>query len=294
MRLPDISTIETNLPEIRGLIHLAQGGQKVVYKGTHDRFGTVVLKLVLDPSANERTQREIDVATQCCFPNVPKLCEWGSFVYDGGQTIFLIEQCISGTTLRQFLVDNGRMPTAQAILLMHSLLETAVELEKEHLVHRDIKPENIMVSDDGSFWLLDFGIARHLQRTSLTATAARFGPHTPGYAAPEQFRNVKSEIDIRADLFSIGVVVYESITGAHPFAAGSADPLEVLRRTETLVANPLDIPEDTRRQLSGFLGVLMAKYPSRRPPNAQAALDWFNNLTPTLLLDFDSLRQEGL
>lgn len=294
MRLPDINTIEANLTNIHGLVHIAEGGQKVVYKGTHDSYGTVVLKLVLNSTSNERTEREIDVTTRCSFSNVPKLFEWGTLEYEDGQTVFLIEQCISGITLRQYLINNGHMQTALAMRLMHSLLTTAVELEKEQLVHRDIKPENIMVSDDETFWLLDFGIARHLQKTSLTATAARFGPHTPGYAAPEQFRNVKGEINIRADLFSIGVVVYESITGTHPFADDSPDPLEILRRTETLIANPLNVPEDAKKQLSGLLGVMMAKYPSRRPPSALVALEWLNDIKPTLLVDINSIRQEEL
>jgi serine/threonine-protein kinase len=145
-------------------------------------------------------------------------------------------------------------------------------------VHRDIKPENIMVCTDGTFKLIDFGIARHLIKSSLTPTEAHFGPHTAGYAAPEQFRNLKKEIDIRTDLFAIGVVVYEALAGKHPFIEGSRDQLETLRRTETMIPPPLKVAVDKEDQLSNFIAVLMAKYPSRRPPTAVQAQQWFASI----------------
>ena len=129
---------------------------------------------------------------------------------------------------------------------------------------------------------MDFGIARHLEKPSITATDAHFGPHTPGYAPPEQFRNIKKEVDIRADLFSIGVLVYEAIAGEHPFISGARDYLDILRRTETLAVNFLVIPEDSQKQLGGFINILMSKYPSRRPKTAQIALDWYYALLPTI------------
>lgn len=282
MQIPDLSTIKRNLPNIQDITYLDQGGQKVVYKGTHQKYGLIVLKLILDASTSERAQREIDVATKCNFPNVPKLYEWGSFLYEGNQTMYLLEQYIAGQTLRNYLNAYKKLSFDKALELLGKLLETAVELEKQQLVHRDIKPENIMICDNGSFWILDFGIARHLKRTSITATDAHFGPHTPGYAAPEQFRNVKKEIDIRSDLFSIGVLIYEAITGEHPFVNGSRDHLDILRRTETLVVDFLVIPEDSQKQLSGFINILMSKYPSRRPKTAKIALNWYYALLPTI------------
>lgn len=282
MKMPELSIITKNLPDIQDITYLEQGGQKIVYRGTHKTYGSIVLKLILNPSASERIQREIDVATKGNFPNVPKLYEWGSFTYEDGQTIYLIEQYIPGQTLRNYLNVHKKLPLDKALELLGKLLETAVELEKQQLVHRDIKPENIIVSDDGSFWLLDFGIARHLKKTSITATEAHFGPHTPGYASPEQFRNVKKEVDIRADLFSIGVLIYEAIAGEHPFVSGARDHLDILRRTEALAVNFLVIPEDSQKQLGGFINILMSKYPSRRPKTARIALDWYYALLPTI------------
>ena len=139
-----------------------------------------------------------------------------------------------------------------------------------------------MLDDKGKFWILDFGIARHLEKASITKTEARFGPHTVGYAAPEQFRNYKKDIDIRADLFSIGVVAYEAFSGVNPFWLEAQNAIDVLYRTETVLPSPLLIPGDSQRQLSGLIGIMMEKFPSRRPSSAEVALNWFESLLPTI------------
>jgi len=276
MKPPDIDTIQRSIRGIRDLKPLAQGGQKIVFRATHDDYGEVVIKVILQP--NERIQREIDIAIACDIPNTAHLYEWGNIEHDGHKILFIIEQYVEGVNLREEMKAKGRLPTDQVLTLIDTLLKTAVALEKEHLVHRDIKPENIMVCPDGTFKLLDFGIARHLAMPSLTPTDANFGPHTAGYAAPEQFRNLKKEIDIRTDLFAIGVVAYEALTGKQPFADGSRNQLDTLRRTETIVPASLKIDKDQENQLSNFIAVLMAKYPSRRPPTALQAQQWFDSI----------------
>jgi eukaryotic-like serine/threonine-protein kinase len=282
MSLPSVDAIKENLPDLENVSPITQGGQKIVYKASHRVHGEVVLKLILDADSSERIQREIEVATKYQFENVPKLYEWGQLDGKDVQTIFLLEQYIKGETLRSRLDRDGALPLNQGIDLLKSLLCIAVEMEKVQLVHRDIKPENIMLDDNGRLWVLDFGIARHLDKASITATENRYGPHTPGYAAPEQFRNMKNEIDIRADLFSIGIVAYEVFSGVHPFRDGARSHVDVLQRTENIKLSPLVIRGDTQGQLSRFISVLAEKYPSRRPKTAQTALDWFIALLPSI------------
>lgn len=265
-----------SLPELSNVQPIAQGGQKTVYKAVHKDFGDVVLKVVLD--ANDRILREISIAVECDFLNVPELYFWKELIIDGQDIVVLIEQFIPGKTLRDYLNTNSSLSRHNCIMLCHSLLKTAVELEQKNLVHRDIKPENIIWGDDGNFWILDFGIARHLDLTSLTATNARFGPATVGYAAPEQLRNMKKQVDIRADLFSIGVVIFEAITGSNPFIDGARDALEVLQRTESLKLNSKMLQEFAGLELGQFVLVLMEKYASRRPTSAAQALQWFEEI----------------
>jgi serine/threonine-protein kinase len=198
--------------------------------------------------------------------------------------MYLIEQRIAGETLRSRLIRTRPLSLDVVVTLMQTLLDTAVEMEDRRLVHRDIKPPNIMVDQVGRFWLLDFGIARHLDKSSLTKGVRQFGLATFGYAAPEQLRNVRRDIDIRTDLFAIGVVAYECLSGINPFTDSARDLLEVVRRTEQDRPAPLHIPGDRQRQLSGFLATLMAKQPSLRPSSAREAADWFAALLPTLVI----------
>jgi eukaryotic-like serine/threonine-protein kinase len=276
MRHLDIDTIQRYISGIRDLEPLAQGGQKIVFRATHNDHGEIVIKVILQP--DKRIEREIDIAIASNIPNTAHLYEWGNFDHYGHNVIYIIEEYIEGKNMREELKSLGKLPTKQVLKLLDMLFETIVAMEKEKLVHRDIKPENLMVCPDGTFKLLDFGIARQLAQSSLTPTGAHFGPHTAGYAAPEQFRNLKKKIDIRTDMFAIGVVAYEALSGIHPFVEGSRDQLETLRRTETTVPAVLKIDMDNEGQLADFITVLMAKYPSRRPPTAVQAWEWFDSI----------------
>jgi len=102
-----------------------------------------------------------------------------------------------------------RKPVLKLGLQVMEALERA---ERSQIVHRDVKPENIMQDSAGGFWLLDFGIARHLDLSSLTASGLPYRKMTLGYAPPEQCRNFKREIDSRADLFALGVTMHECAT----------------------------------------------------------------------------------
>ena len=282
MYLPNEATICLKLPRLKSLAPLTTGGQKMVYRAVHDVHGAVVLKLFLNASTDARIGREIEVITTALFTNVPRIFEWGTITHAGGDTAYLIEELIAGETLRDVLSREGHLPLDRVLILLDQLLSTAVELEARRLVHRDIKPENILVGSDGNFWLLDFGIARHLDKASITASGAPLGPSTPGYAPPEQFGNIKRDIDIRADLFAIGIVAYEVLIGAHPFRHGARDQMDIYRRTATIDTPPLSIPGDSQKLLSGLLSALMAKHPSRRPRTAKQARDWFISLLPTI------------
>lgn len=236
------------------------------------------------PNTDQRVQREIEIITQSILSNVPKIYEYKNLNINGQETLFIIEQYISGSNIRVLLQKTGTFSFADAVIVLHQLLSIIVKLENKHLVHRDIKPDNILLDNDNVLWLLDFGIARHLDMTSITATEEHFGPHTLGYAAPEQYRNIKATIDSRADLFSVGVVFYELITGDNPYTLAAQSPLDVIRRIEHVNVPKLDISIVQTQQMADFIYTLMAKYPSRRPLTAKQALSWFDEIHETLIL----------
>ncbi|MDR1204201.1 MAG: serine/threonine protein kinase [Peptococcaceae bacterium] len=259
---------------------LARGGQKVVYSATHPIFGCVVVKLFFKTDA--RSQREIDISANSDFDCVPAIYEIGHVTYVGADTLYVVEQRVDGEELRKRIERGERFTLKEAVDFLGQGLAFIKQLEDKNIVHRDIKPENIIVSADRKVYFLDFGIARILGVPSLTKTEALIGPHTPGYAAPEQFNNLKSDIDSRADLFSIGVVTYECLSGKNPFNEGATSHLDILQRTETITPVSFQIQGDTQQQFMGLLSSLMGKFPSRRPKDATQALNWLSAAKSTL------------
>lgn len=263
---------------------LARGGQKVVFDAVHKSYGQCVIKLYFQLN-DPRSLREIEIEKGLNLPMVPQIYETGTIEYENTETLFIIEQKICGTELRKSLNDGVKFSLKEAVHFLEQGLNFITSIEKKGIVHRDIKPENIIRTEDGEVFFLDFGIARILGADSLTRTGAIMGPHTPGYAAPEQFNNLKKEIDSRADIFSLGVVTYECITGKNPFREGSSNALEVLQKTETITPVQYTIKGDTQSQFMALLGAMMGKYPSRRPKTAEQALGWLEAAKKTFVYE---------
>ena len=263
---------------------MARGGQKIVFDGVHNSYGETVIKLYFQLN-DPRSLREIQIERDLNLSMVPKIYETGTIEYEGTETLYIIEQNVKGTELRKVLESGKRFSLEEAVTFLEQGLEFIACIENKGIVHRDIKPENIIRADDGRIFFLDFGIARILGADSLTRTGAMMGPHTPGYAAPEQFNNLKKEIDSRADIFSLGVVTYECITGKNPFREGSINALEVLQKTETITPVQYSIKGDTQSQFMALLGAMMGKYPSRRPRTAKQAIDWLKVAKKTFVYE---------
>ena len=263
---------------------MARGGQKIVFDGVHNSYGETVIKLYFQLN-DPRSLREIQIERDLNLSMVPKIYETGTIEYEGTETLYIIEQKVKGTELRKVLESGKRFSLEEAVTFLEQGLEFIACIENKGIVHRDIKPENIIRADDGRIFFLDFGIARILGADSLTRTGAMMGPHTPGYAAPEQFNNLKKEIDSRADIFSLGVVTDECITGKNPFREGSINALEVLQKTETITPVQYSIKGDTQSQFMALLGAMMGKYPSRRPRTAKQAIDWLKVAKKTFVYE---------
>jgi serine/threonine protein kinase len=210
---------------------LGRGGMKNAYRGSRDGVD-LVLKVVREPvisddndgatSLPNRIRREIDGMRAVQHPSIVRVIEGPEIaIIDGQQRVWYIEPFYSGGTLESRL--GAPHPEPDVIDLMGHL-SAAVEVLSEHgIVHRDIKPGNIVFDSDGVPVLLDLGIAFFVGLTPLTN---QFGasPRTDVYAAPEQFdvRN-RVSLDARTDLFLVGMVAFEMLTGIHPFRPDQPD-----------------------------------------------------------------------
>jgi eukaryotic-like serine/threonine-protein kinase len=280
----DVAAIRVAFPEVIALAPLIQSGQKDVLRGQFNGE-EIVLKLLRAPTpdAEARILREIEAVTSLHCGYVPPIRASGRRRIGGHERAFIIEKFMAGETYRDRLQRQPVQPLKAVLDLADALLQAVGDFEGAKLVHRDIKPENLIVGTDGRIWIIDFGIVRMLDLESITSTGAPAGSFTPGYGAPEQMRNLKPRIDIRADLFSVGVVLYESLVGANPYLVGAANQLEVMHRVDNQDLLPLVIAGDRDGALSAFIMSMASRFPSRRPQTAQQARAWFDDIRPTLM-----------
>lgn len=274
----DIRWLEDQFPDLENLQPLASGGQKEVFSADHEREGKVVLKILRNESGIERLKREILACTLIGCERVPTIFGTDKLDSQVGECTWICEQLINGTTLRERL-KSGPADIGGLVKLGIQILEVLCDAEIERIVHRDIKPDNIMIDLDGNFWLLDFGLARHLDLESLTASAVYGGVGTLGYSAPEQMQNRKRDIDIRADLFALGVTMYEYGTGSNPFREGARDSLEILNRVERMPFPALTIDGCAESGLLDFISALTQKHLTQRPRTAREAMDWIVDIS---------------
>lgn len=277
VKMIDINWIIQQFPELTNLSPLGHGGQKEVFSAFHPSDGDVVLKLFHINADRERALREVSVDLYLKGALIPKTLEIGTSHSPVGELIWLREERIKGESLRNVL-SRSLLSNQQLLCLGKNVLETLTIAEKEQIVHRDVKPDNVIFANNGFFWLIDFGFARHLNLDSLTATALPFGVGTPGYAPPEQFRNLKDNIDSRADLFGLGVTLYESTEGTNPLREGARSNLEMLHRTETQPLPRIARQVDKKNEFADLIFSMTRIQRDHRPLSVEEALIWMREI----------------
>jgi serine/threonine-protein kinase len=274
----DLKWLQAQFPEISRLSPLSQGGQKEVFSGNHPTDGSVVIKFYHPKIDVDRIIREIQAVQAVGSPRVPKIFEVDIKKSPVGDLIWLREERIAGYSLRQVIQQKGSLAPLQVLLLGRQMLEALADAEKVRIVHRDVKPDNIMIDGSHNAWLLDFGLARHLDLVSLTATSNYFGAFTPGYAPPEQFKNQKSEIDGRADLFALGVTLYECVEGINPFINQTNNWTEILHRVETTPLPKISKNVDKKGVFRELVHAMTRQRRNHRLPSVIEAFTWIQEI----------------
>ncbi|MGO8791498.1 MAG: WD40 repeat domain-containing serine/threonine protein kinase [Terriglobia bacterium] len=195
---------------------IARGGMGIVYRGVHTVFQEVVAikaiypELMLSEDLRERFLNEARIQRQLQHPNIVQIREFLAIE----DRSYIVMELIQGETLAQCLRSLGRpMTPGEAGGILRQALEGLGYAHAQGVIHRDIKPSNIMLTHEGVAKLTDFGIARGLNTARLTQTGMAVG--TAAYMSPEQIQGVK--IDHRADIYSMGITLYEMLTGRLPF-----------------------------------------------------------------------------
>ncbi len=249
-----------------------RGGMGVVYKARQlDLNRTVALKMILSSrlASDDEVRRfyqEAKAAAGVRHPNVVGIHEVGQV---HGQHYFTMD-FVAGRSLAK-LAENGPMPPERAARLIATVARAVHYLHAHNIVHRDLKPSNILLDDDGEPLVTDFGLAKVFEEDSeKTQTGAILG--TPSYMAPEQARGQSSEISPQTDVYSLGAVLYELLTGRPPFREENQlnTILQVLEGEPTL---PHKVNGRVPRELERIVMRAMEKLPANRYQSAAALAD---------------------
>jgi serine/threonine protein kinase len=260
---------------------LGRGGMGAVYRARDMRLDRLVaLKVVRaellgDPEARRRFRREAQIVARLQHPSIVAVYDYGTFP-DGGA--YLVMELVRGEDLRHVLQREGRLEITESMRILSAVCSAIGAAHREGVLHRDIKPENILLPGGGGPpKVLDFGVAKIVGENRVEAaedpggtqaqsvlTAAGMIIGTPAYMAPEQFKAI--DADVRTDVFSLGVVAYEMLSGELPFGRGTlADVVLAQARGIPPMPDSVISPEAERAIRSA-----LDQDPDRRPPTAQA------------------------
>lgn len=247
---------------------LGSGAMGVVYRGVYEKTGQrVAVKIMLPGVADnkqsaERFQREVAILKQLNHPNIVRLLGDGNHE---GRRYYAMEY-IRGESLDRILARRGRLSWEEVVTLGQQLCDALQHAHDKGVIHRDLKPSNLMLLEDGTLKLTDFGIAKDLDVTQLTEANCTVG--TASYMSPEQCKGER-DLTHKSDLYSLGIVFYELLTGKKPFNASNVMDMFMLhtKGTAERPSRLVDIP----RWLDVLVCQMLEKKPEQRPRDAKTA-----------------------
>ncbi|MCF3964810.1 Stk1 family PASTA domain-containing Ser/Thr kinase [Streptomyces fuscigenes] len=267
---------------------LGQGGMASVhlaYDSALDRqvaIKTLHSDLGREPSFRERFRREAQAVAKLSHPNIVSVFDTGEDVVDGAPVPYIVMEYVEGqplgSVLRADIAQYGAMPEEKALKITADVLAALETSHEMGLVHRDIKPGNVMITQRGVVKVMDFGIARAMQSgvTSMTQTGMVVG--TPQYLSPEQA--LGRGVDARSDLYSVGIMLFQLLTGRLPFDADS--PLAIAyAHVQEEPSAPSSINRSVTRGADALVARALRKNPNERFPSASAMRDETSRVLPS-------------
>lgn len=249
---------------------IGQGGMASVWRATDTVLGRHVAvkrlhrRFLDDPEQAARFEREASVVARLTHPAVVKLLDRG----EDEDGVFLVFELVEGEDLKARIARDGKLAPREAASVCAQIARGLEHAHGQGVVHRDITARNILLTPDGHAKLADFGVAHEVEAAGLTSTGAMVG--TSEYLAPEQAQG--DRVDGRADVYALGVVLYECLTGELPFTG--AGPLAVaIRHLSEPVPDPRSIAPAVPESLAAAVLTATAKDPDRRFPTAGAFAD---------------------
>jgi len=249
------------------LERLGEGGMATVYKAFDTRLeAEVAIKVIrveeLPPKvldrALKRFAREAKALARLTHPNIVRVIDTGE--HEGAP--YLVMPYLPGGSLKQVLRERGRLPWEEALQMLIPIARALGYAHRQGMIHRDVKPSNILITEDGELILTDFGIAKILgEETTVDLTGTRALVGTPEYMAPEQVTS--RAVDARVDIYALGVVLYEMLTGRKPYQADT--PMAVMiKHVHDPLPRPREFVPDLPEEVERILLKALAKDPDER------------------------------
>lgn len=278
---PEIKELAALLPQFEIIELIGRGGMGAVYKARQTALDRLVAIKVLppqvgrDPAFAERFSREAKALARLSHPRIVAVHDAGSVALPGtnDRLYYFVMEYVDGASLRD-VIRAGKLPSAEALAIVPQICEALQFAHDEGIVHRDIKPDNILLDAKGRVKIADFGLAKLLDHTAqeVTLTGTHQVMGTLRYMAPEQMEGTKS-IDHRADIYSLGVVFYELLTGEVPM--GRFEPpsqrVQVDVRFDEVVLRSLAREPEKRYQSAGDIKTDVESISKSHPPRAAAS-----------------------
>lgn len=250
---------------------LGSGAMGTVYRGRYTKTGQVMAVKIMSPgigstnaAAVDRFEREISILKQLNHPNIVRFYGAGK---NQGMRYFAMEM-IDGESLDKVMSRRGRMTWEEVVELGKQLCSALQHAHEQGIIHRDLKPSNVMVLKDGTLKLTDFGIAKDIDLEGLTATNCTVG--TASYMSPEQCKGERI-LTHKSDLYSLGIMFYELVTGRKPFQADSAMEM-FMEHVNGTFERPSRLVLDIPVWLDTLICQLLEKQPEQRPLDAHMVL----------------------
>jgi serine/threonine protein kinase len=250
---PEPTELADQFPQLEILELLGQGGMGAVYKARQKQLDRLVALKILPPQIGETeafAERFTREAQSLAKLNHPRIVSVHDFGHTEAGLYYFIMEFVDGTDLRR-VMQTGELSPVEALAIVPQICEALQYAHEEGIVHRDIKPENILLDKKGRVRIADFGLAKLLDRPATTYTLTRAGQKmgTPHYMAPEQIEH-PGQVDHRADIYSLGVVFYEMLTGELPLGRFPApsQKVQVDVRLDQVVLHSLEKEPERRYQ----------------------------------------------
>jgi serine/threonine protein kinase len=269
---PEPADMPLRISHFRIIDHLGAGGMGMVYKAHHDTLNRMVALKVMRPDLAKdglfttRFLREARAAANVDHPNVVPVYDAG---FEDGQ-LFMAMRFVPGGDLSSLIRKEGKLPEDRVLVIAHRCLQGLRAIHEAGMIHRDIKPANILLETDGTPRLADLGLARPVATDDQISQTGNAPQGTPSFMSPEQAR-AQRDIDIRSDIYSLGVTLYAALTGEPPFAGLSA--YETVAKV--LYTEPQHLRArhpDTSAETANLVMTMMAKDVAARFQTPQDAL----------------------